>query len=781
MKPISMMHRFLSVVAGLLCVASASAWADPPSVHYVFPAGAQRGTTVPVRIGGCYLYERAPLVWLGEGLKASPEMVQTERIWFEGPVIKQPASQQKEDYPFDYAATLSPPANAPLGVHLWRTWNAQGAVPVMPFVIGDLPEIVEQEYDGEALPQPVTLPVTANGRIFPREDLDIWAVDLSAGQTVTCQVVSSEIGSPLEAQLEVRDPTGRLLAEAAGKFGRDPVLRFTAPAAGRYEVRIWDSAFRGLQHFVYRLTLTSGPFVDRVYPLGGQRGSEMALSAAGQALAANGWRYQVPERTPGAELVYFATSPNGMLFDVDDFPEVLEPASGLAPSLTAPVVANGRISSPGQIDAWNFAAFKGQPLAVEVRAARLGSPLDAALVIKDASGKELAKADDLPGGSPDCELSFNPPADGVYTAEIRERFRSRGGPDFAYRLKIAPPAPDFQLTLATDTLAAPIGVETKLSVNIQRVGGMKSPIKLTVAGLPQGVSVKEVTAAPNQAKADLLFQVSAETPVSLAEVEIVGVAEEGGVSLSRKAIFTPAYFGSPQLEKLALVCSLVTPFKFRGQYEFKYVPRGAGLKKTFTIERNGYTGPLEARLADRQGRHLQGVSGPTVKIPANADEFEYAVNLPPWMELGRTSRSNLMLIGELTDSAGKKHKVSFSTNDQNDQLIALVSPAPLRLSAENPVLPVTLGAPVAARVLVHRDRSLAAAVKLEWVIPAHIQGVTAESLELPADQATAVMRLQIGPNAGPFNAPLVLRATSRRGVETVTAELPLELIPQPTP
>lgn len=110
-----------------------------------------------------------------------------------------------------------------------------------------------------------------------------------------------------------------------------------------------------------------------------------------------------------------------------------------------------------------------------------------------------------------------------------------------------------------------------------------------------------------------------------------------------------------------------------------------------------------------------------------------------------------MLIGELTDSAGEKHKVSFSTNDQNDQLIALVSPAPLRLSAENPVLPVTLGVSVAARVLVHRDRSLAAAVKLEWVIPAHIQGVTAESLELPADQATAVMRLQIGPNAGPFN------------------------------
>lgn len=135
-----------------------------------------------------------------------------------------------------------------------------------------------------------------------------------------------------------------------------------------------------------------------------------------------------------------------MLFDVDDFPrEVFQPASGLAASLTAPVVANGRISSQGQIDAWNFAALKGQPLAVEVRRTLGLAARRRALVIKDASGKELAKADDLPGGSPDCELSFNPPADGVYTAEIRERFRSRGGPDFTSSAENCPSSARFSV------------------------------------------------------------------------------------------------------------------------------------------------------------------------------------------------------------------------------------------------------------------------------------------------------------------------------------------------
>src|SRR5205085_5904468 len=129
---------------------------------------------------------------------------------------------------------------------------------------------------------------------------------------------------------------------------------------------------------------------------------------------------------------------NPVLCDVDDLPELLEPASGDLPRLAAPSVANGRIEQPGDADAWSFAATKGTPLRIEVRAARLGSPLDAVLVIKDGAGNELAQADDLPGGSPDCELLFAAPADGEYVAEVRDRFASRGAPSFAYRLRIAP-------------------------------------------------------------------------------------------------------------------------------------------------------------------------------------------------------------------------------------------------------------------------------------------------------------------------------------------------------
>ena len=84
----------------------------------------------------------------------------------------------------------------------------------MKFMVGDLPEIVEEEIDGDPVPVKVTLPVTINGRIFPREDVDIWTFAAKKGQSVWCEVHAARLGSPLEARLEIRDAQGRRLAES---------------------------------------------------------------------------------------------------------------------------------------------------------------------------------------------------------------------------------------------------------------------------------------------------------------------------------------------------------------------------------------------------------------------------------------------------------------------------------------------------------------------------------------------------------------------------------------
>ena len=42
--------------------------------------------------------------------------------------------------------------DAPLGTRPWQLWTAQGATPALRFMVGDLPEVVEQEIDGDPVP-----------------------------------------------------------------------------------------------------------------------------------------------------------------------------------------------------------------------------------------------------------------------------------------------------------------------------------------------------------------------------------------------------------------------------------------------------------------------------------------------------------------------------------------------------------------------------------------------------------------------------------------------------
>ncbi len=191
-----------------------TASAAPPVASYLFPAGGQRGTTVPVRVGGLFVHESCGFALHGTGVKASPELKPGKRIWFEGPIIPLPDSQQAEDYPVDMLGSVTVDAKAALGSRRGRIWTSQGVATGPLFVVGDLPEVVENEIDGDPIPVPVTLPATANGRIFPREDIDLWAVTLKKGQTLSALASTVDIRSPLVAKIEIVDVKGAVVAHA---------------------------------------------------------------------------------------------------------------------------------------------------------------------------------------------------------------------------------------------------------------------------------------------------------------------------------------------------------------------------------------------------------------------------------------------------------------------------------------------------------------------------------------------------------------------------------------
>ncbi len=766
------MRTTLLVLASLCLPAVAAAQA--PVASYVFPAGGQRGTAVKLRVGGLFLHQSCGFEMAGPGVKASAKLVRVPTVWFEGPILPLPDSQRQEDYPKDMAGNVLITADAPLGLRHWRLTTSQGATPAMKFMVGELPEVVEDEIDGEPILVRVTTPTTINGRIFPREDIDLWTFDAKKGQSFTCEVHAARLGSPLDARLEVRDPLGRRLAESDEQRGGDPILRFTAPADGEYQVRIQDARNLGSQSHVYRLTIAAGPHLDNVYPLGGKRGDTLKLAGFGQSMPKDPLEVAIPA-SAAAEFAHVFTvagqRTNPITLDVDDLPELREETHAKSP-VTFPAMLNGRIAAAGEIDTWTWTGRKGDSLVFELRAGRLGSKLDGVLAIVDALDKMLAK-DEANAGQPDPVLNFTVPADGVYRVQVQDRFRSRGGPGFAYRLRVAaPPAPGFRLALAVDAVTLLRAGTAKLKIDAVRIGGFKDAIALQIDGLPAGVSVANLLIAANQTSVELNFKADAKAKIQTAHLRIVGVAKIGSEE-RRETASTKA-----QIDDVLLAVALPTPFVFKGEYEMGFAARGSVHKRKYKIERNGYDGSIEISLTDKQARHLQGVTGPTIIVPAGATEFTYTASLPPWMETGRTCRVCVMGVGVVKDHDGSEHRVVFTSVNQNEQLVAVVGPGQLALEADRTSFQASPGKTIEVPVRVKRGQGLQGEVKLTLDVPAHLRSLSAEPVVIAAGQDLGRLTIRCaGTLRGPFTKPLTLRATMRHHGDALTAEVTIDVQP----
>jgi hypothetical protein len=215
------------------------------------------------------------------------------------------------------------------------------------------------------------------------------------------------------------------------------------------------------------------------------------------------------------------------------------------------------------------------------------------------------------------------------------------------------------------------------------------------------------------------------------------------------------------------------PFKIVGAYDLRLAARGTVFRKKFKIERNGYSGPLEVRLADKQARHLQGVTGPTLTVAADATEFEYPVTLPPWMETGRTARACVMVVGRVRDG-GREHTVSNTSHEQNDQIIAVVETGQLGLELAGDTVAARPGGVVKVPFALSRGRGLKGAVKVE-LLPGPARGVSAAAVVVPAGERGGALAVRFAARPGPFAAPLVVRATLATAGGPVTAEAKLEV------
>jgi hypothetical protein len=233
-------------------------------------------------------------------------------------------------------------------------------------------------------------------------------------------------------------------------------------------------------------------------------------------------------------------------FALDTLPECLEQEPNDDPStaqkVTLPVIVNGRADRPGDWDVFEVEGKAGETIVAEVQARRLGSPVDSFVKVTDADGVIIALNDDhfdaasgLNTDHADSYLMVKLPADGKYFVYIGDT-RRQAGKEFAYRLRLSHPQPDFELRLIPSRIVMPSKGSASVTVFAIRRDGFDGPIALRFKDLPEGLESAGATLAANQVSVGLALKTSlteTETPVNLT---VVGTAKSGDQEIVRQAV-----------------------------------------------------------------------------------------------------------------------------------------------------------------------------------------------------------------------------------------------------
>lgn len=134
-------------------------------------------------------------------------------------------------------------------------------------VVGDLPEMVEQEPNNDLQGAPLLKPpIVVNGRIDQPGDWDVYRFDGRAGGQVIAQVMARHLNSPLDSLLKVTDASGKQIMlnddlddPGAGLITHhaDSLLHVTLPADGAYYLHIGDTQKKGGPEHSYRLRVSA--------------------------------------------------------------------------------------------------------------------------------------------------------------------------------------------------------------------------------------------------------------------------------------------------------------------------------------------------------------------------------------------------------------------------------------------------------------------------------------------------------------------------------------------
>ena len=172
------------------------------------------------------------------------------------------------------------------------------------------------------------------------------------------------------------------------------------------------------------------------------------------------------------------------------------------------------------------------------------------------------------------------------------------------------------------------------------------------------------------------------------------------------------------------------------------------------------------------------MQGPEVVVPAGTERLLYPVRAPEWLETALTTRINLMAMVETKDPKGNKR---FVTGVMDGQIVMSIEGALLKTTHESQERRVAPGGTLSIPVKVSRTPKLNGIARVELVPDADEPSLfTAEPIDLPVTQTTAVMKITVAkdPKISGLRTVVVRATVLQDGKWPAVSETQIPLIVQ---
>ncbi len=616
----------------LLLGAYKSEAADLPRIGYAYPSGGQQETSFEIKIGGENIYGATSANISGKG--AIVEIVDSQEPVNEKEKRKSRQKKKNQtviDEVVKLKVTVS--RDAEPGDRELRVITPDGVSNRLVFQISQLKEINETEPNDrkeKAVPVPI-LPAVVNGQIMPG-DVDNFKFTAKKGQSLVIEAsaralipyIADAVPGWFQATLTLYDSKGGELAFTDDfRFNPDPVLFYDIPEDGDYTLEIRDSIYRGRADFVYRIKIGALPFITNIFPLGATRGQKTgSVKLYGKNLTEKSIIVDVNKGTPSIKRIFvrnWGLVSNSVPFAISDLPEISESEENdqqeKAQKITVPVIINGRIQSIGDKDFFCFEGKKDQDISIEVLARRLGSPLDSSIILLNAKGETLKENDDLKDRGEgmlthkaDSGLTQILPENGTYALAISDT-QGKGGDEYAYRIRISQPFPDFELRAVPSNLSIQQGGSAQLTVYAIRRDGFNGEIKLSLKEDFQDILLDGSSIPEGTDKVNMTVSASEKASKEVIIPKLEGTAVINGKKVSRPVVpaedLMQAFIYQhlvPSDEQVVAVTEPAIPFKISFEPQKKgylELPLGKEISFNVTVIRcPGYEAPIQIQLVN---------------------------------------------------------------------------------------------------------------------------------------------------------------------------------------